>query len=113
MWGVGVEDVGFYAYGDSKSHHRLAQTSLQTGDKDLDYPLGDLRLQIDAFAEHDNQRRYHQSLKNLTPADISFGCGHTNLQKRQRTKGKTIETRAYFTANSPHSHINQLSRILC
>ena len=58
-----------------------------------DYLPGDLRHQIDAFVDHYNHRRYHESLQNLTPADVYFGRGQTILQKRERIKQKTIETR--------------------
>ena len=54
---------------------------------------GDLRQKIDAFVEHYNHRRYHESLQNLTPADVYFGRGQTILKKRERIKRKTIETR--------------------
>ena len=57
------------------------------------YLPGDLRQQIDAFVEHYNLRRYHESLQNLTPADVYFGRGQTILQQRERIKRKTIETR--------------------
>jgi putative transposase len=57
------------------------------------YLPGDLRQQIDTFVEHYNHRRYHESLQNLTPADVYFGRGQTILQKRERIKRKTIETR--------------------
>ncbi|WP_088635667.1 IS3 family transposase [Phaeobacter sp. 22II1-1F12B] len=54
---------------------------------------GDLRQKIDAFVEHYNHRRYHESLQNLTPADVYFGRGQTILKQRERIKRKTIETR--------------------
>lgn len=57
------------------------------------YLPGDLRQQIDAFVDHYNHRRYHESLQNLTPADVYFGRGQTILQQRERIKRKTIETR--------------------
>ncbi|WP_306045141.1 IS3 family transposase [Nioella sp. MMSF_3534] len=57
------------------------------------YLPGDLRNQIDAFVEHYNHRRYHESLQNLTPADVYFGRGQTILKQRERIKRKTIETR--------------------
>ena len=57
------------------------------------YLPGDLTRQIDAFVEHYNHHRYHESLRNLTPADVYFGRGQTILQQRERIKRKTIETR--------------------
>ena len=57
------------------------------------YLPGDLRQQIDAFVEHYNHQRYHESLQNLTPADVYFGRGQAILKQRERIKQKTIETR--------------------
>jgi hypothetical protein len=37
------------------------------------YLPGDLESQIAHFVDHCNQRRYHESLPNLTPADVYFG----------------------------------------
>jgi transposase InsO family protein len=54
---------------------------------------GDLDGQIAAFVEHYNHRRYHESLGNLTPADVYFGRGKTILLQRERIKRKTIEQR--------------------
>ncbi len=54
---------------------------------------GDLRQKIDAFVVHYNHRRSHESLQNLTPADVYFGRGQTILKQRERIKRKTIETR--------------------
>lgn len=57
------------------------------------YLPGDLQQQIDAFVDQYNHRRYHESLQNLTPADVYFGRGHTILKQRKRIKRKTLETR--------------------
>ena len=57
------------------------------------YLPGDLCQKIDAFVEHYNHRRYHESLQNLTPADVYFGRGQAILQQRERIKKNTIETR--------------------
>ena len=54
---------------------------------------GDLELQIEVFVDHYNNNRYHESLKNLTPADVYFGRGQAILEQRERIKLKTIEKR--------------------
>ena len=53
----------------------------------------DLKAQIEAFIDYYNHQRYHESLDNLTPADVYFGRGQTILLQRQRIKRKTIEHR--------------------
>lgn len=53
----------------------------------------DLEAQIAAFVEHYNHRRYHESLNNLTPADVYFGRGQTILFERERIKRDTIKKR--------------------
>ena len=58
------------------------------------YLPGDLEAQIDAFVAHYNHRRYHESIDNLTPADVYFGRGQTILLERERIKRKTIQTAA-------------------
>ena len=57
------------------------------------YLPGDLEAQIGRFIEHYNHRRYHESLKNLTPADVYFGRGQTILLERERIKRSTIQNR--------------------
>ena len=53
----------------------------------------DLEAQIATFVERYNHRRYHESLDNLTPADVYFGRGQTILLQRERIKRRTIELR--------------------
>jgi len=57
------------------------------------YLPGDLEAHIARFVDHYNHRRYHESLNNLTPADVYFGRGHTILLKRERIKRRTIALR--------------------
>ena len=59
------------------------------------YLHGDLEAQIADFVSHYNHSRYHESLSNLTPADVYFGHGQTILLKRKRTKQNTFEERRF------------------
>ena len=54
---------------------------------------GDLEAQIEAFVADYNHRRYHESIGNLTPADVYFGRGQTILLQRERIKRQTIAQR--------------------
>jgi putative transposase len=57
------------------------------------YLPGDLEAQVGAFIGHYNHHRYHESLKNLTPAEVYFGRGQAALLRRERIKQKTIQKR--------------------
>ena len=54
---------------------------------------GDLVIQIEAFVEHYNHQRYHESLANVTPADAYFGRAQSIIKQRERIKRQTIEHR--------------------
>ena len=57
------------------------------------YLPGDLDARIEAFVAHYNHQRYHESLNNLTPADVYFGRGRIILLKRKRIKRQTMQYR--------------------
>lgn len=54
---------------------------------------GDLERQIDAFVDHYNNHRYHESLANLPPADVYHGRGAKILKMREEIKKQTIRKR--------------------
>ncbi len=54
---------------------------------------GDLEAQIEAFVDHYNHQRYHESINNVTPADVYFGRDKAILKQRERIKQKTLEAR--------------------
>jgi transposase InsO family protein len=54
---------------------------------------GDLERQVAAFVDHYNHRRYHESIGNLTPADVYFGRGDIIVLERKRIKRETITQR--------------------
>lgn len=57
------------------------------------YLPGDLVQRLEEFVEHYNNHRYHESLDNLTPADVYFGRGSKILNQRKLTKIKTMKMR--------------------
>jgi transposase InsO family protein/transposase-like protein len=57
------------------------------------YLPGALEQAVEAFVEHYNHRRYHESLGNLTPADVYFGRGHAILSERRKIKEQTLKQR--------------------
>lgn len=52
-----------------------------------------LRKAIADFVHHYNQHRYHESLNNVTPADVYFGKAQRIMRQRERIKLKTIQRR--------------------
>ena len=57
------------------------------------YLPGDLERQIEAFVQHYNHHRYHESLNNVTPADVYFARAETILREREKIKKLTIQKR--------------------
>ena len=57
------------------------------------YLPGDLENQVEAFVDHYNNRRYHESLGNVTPADAYFGRDTAIIERRNRIKKLTIQNR--------------------
>jgi putative transposase len=57
------------------------------------YLPGDLEAQINAFVQHYNHLRYHESIGNLTPADVYLGRGQAILLEREQIKLRTIANR--------------------
>ena len=54
------------------------------------YAPEQLRKNIAAFIDYYNNRRYHESLDNLTPADVYYGRAEQIIRKRKEVKRKTI-----------------------
>lgn len=57
------------------------------------YLPGDLERQIEAFVDFYNNQRYHESLNNVTPADVYFGRDNAILREREKIKKQTIRQR--------------------
>jgi len=53
----------------------------------------DLEVEIASFVNYYNHQRYHESLDNLTPADVYFGRAKEVLTKRDQIKKQTLQQR--------------------
>ena len=54
---------------------------------------GHLEQELEAFVDYYNNRRYHESLGNLTPADVYFGRDADIIERRKQIKEMTIRHR--------------------
>ena len=70
------------------------------------YFPNELKTRIGEFVTYYNHERYHESLDNLTPADVYYGRGQTILNRRERTKLKTLAMRKQ---NHYDNRANQLN----
>ena len=76
------------------------------------YLPGQLEQRLAEFVDYYNLRRYHESLDNLTPADVYFGRAHTILTRRENIKLKTIELRRRLHHQSAATTSTQMDQIL-
>ena len=57
------------------------------------YLPGELQEHLQQFISYYNHERYHESLNNLTPADVFYGRGREILEQRKRIKQNTMSMR--------------------
>ena len=88
--GTGARNVAVGAQGKIERWHQTMKNRILLENY---YLPGDLEAHIAAFVDHYNHHRYHESLSNLTPADVYTGRGQSVLQRREAIKRKTIEHR--------------------
>jgi len=71
------------------------------------YFPGELEDRIRQFVDYYNHKRYHESLNNLTPADVFYGRGQLILDKREKTKLQTLARRKqmYYDNQAKNSNL--------
>jgi transposase InsO family protein len=57
------------------------------------YFPSELQEHLQRFVNYYNHERYHESLDNLTPADVYYGRGHKILEQREKIKIATLAMR--------------------
>ncbi len=52
-----------------------------------------LEQKLNEFVYYYNNKRYHESLQNLTPAEVYHGKAESKLKQRRMTKSRTLKAR--------------------
>lgn len=99
--GQGIKHVRSKPYhpqtqGKIERYHRSLKNIIEL---DNYWQPGELEDQISAFVDYYNNRRYHEALNNLTPADVYFGRGQEILERRERIKKRTMRKRRSVYSN--------------
>tara|TARA_R110002073_G_scaffold5462_2_gene33650 strand:+ start:764 stop:982 length:219 start_codon:yes stop_codon:yes gene_type:complete len=70
---------------------------------------GELEERIRRFVDYYNHERYHESLNNLIPADVYYGCGQAMLDKREKIKQQTSAMRRQMYYDNQQRNLNLMS----
>jgi putative transposase len=70
---------------------------------------GELKRALQRFVDYYNHERYHESLKNLTPADVFYGRGREILEQRDMIKRAMLAMRRRMHYGNQTRPLNQMS----
>ena len=88
--------------GKIERYHRSMKNVIKL---DNYYMPGDLEQEIAKWVNHYNNERIHESLDNVTPADMYFGRKEKILTKRDLIKQKTLQMRKRINMKSQHQEV--------
>ena len=74
------------------------------------YFPSELEAAIKRFIDYYNNERYHESLNNLTPADVYYDRGELILERRRQIKLNTLAMRRKMHARNRVQSLAQMSR---
>ena len=97
------------AHTRSKPYHPMTQGKIERYHRSLKnvvtlqnyYLPGQLEQEIGRFVSYYNHRRVHESLQNLTPADVYYGRGRDILTARENLKRQTLRRRRRYNRALP------------
>ena len=95
-----LADRGF-THTRGKPYHPMTQGKIERYHRSMKnvllldnyYCPDELKAQIEAFVGYYNYERYHESLDNVTPADVYTGRAARIIEERQRIKERTMKLR--------------------
>ncbi len=70
---------------------------------------GELEERIRRFVDYYNYERYHESLNNLTPADVYYGRDQAILDKREKIKQQTLAMRRKVYYDNQSKQLNLMN----
>jgi len=73
------------------------------------YMPGELEIEITRFIDYYNNERYHESLDNVTPADVYFGRYREIITRREQLKRRTLKQRKHY--NLQHNQLKPSTNI--
>ena len=93
----------------SKPYHPMTQGKIERYHRTMKnvvtlqnyYLPGELEEEIRRFVTYYNDQRVHESLENLTPADVYQGRGREILTARERLKRQTLRRRRRYNKALP------------
>ena len=66
----------------------------------------ELKDAIAEFVDYYNNNRYHESLNNVTPADVYYGREEEVLKERERIKNASMRKRRQLFYNKSFLNLN-------
>ncbi len=73
------------------------------------YFPSELEDRIRQFVNYYNHERYHESLNNLTPADVFYGRDQSVLDEREKIKCRTLAMRRQMYYDKREKFLNLMS----
>jgi transposase InsO family protein len=78
---------------DSRQDRAISRTTKNVVKLQHDYFPEELKTALKDFVSYYNNERYHESLGNVTPADVYLGRQYAVLSERSKIKRRTMERR--------------------